>query len=229
LNIELDREVRGRDRARVGVLGLARVVSRDGLNFTVDVQPCQLTLPRVYAPLVGAQVPTIDPAIVQAQPPIRVGVRVTQGAQGLVMNSDVGVLQLGVNLRDPISGALPTGATDPQVVDTDRNGQPGVDLRVRVLGSDVRVYVATRGIFQLSSPVADPQDFGTSQTRTSPDQELDLVFDYDYQIYGSTGPIDVAEAARQSDAYDRENFVRETLSFRATAVDQAATCASLGR
>lgn len=78
-----------------------------------------------------------------------------QGAQGVRYSADMGLESIGF---DPAAtgGALPRGADDPGVRDSDRDGSPGATVEIRVAAGRARLYIVQRSHLVLSGRETGP-------------------------------------------------------------------------
>jgi hypothetical protein len=117
----------------------------------------------------------------------------------------------GARLADPVNDPLPTTADDPRVVDQDGDGQPGITVRVRVLGLiSGEVYVVQRLWKLLDGEVVAPDLIRGFLTWTNEQVTL-----------GASNPFLTAGGEAQVDP------VRERSYFVAIRVPTGTTCADL--
>jgi hypothetical protein len=74
---------------------------------------------------------------------------------GWLLEQDRQIILVGARLRDRIVDPLPTRANDPRVVDQDKDGKPGVTIRVAGIVSG-EIYVAQRSWTSLSGKLQAP-------------------------------------------------------------------------
>ncbi|HNR24197.1 MAG TPA: hypothetical protein PKG50_02020 [Candidatus Bipolaricaulis anaerobius] len=117
----------------------------------------------------------------------------------------------GARLADPVSDPLPTTADDPRMFDQDGDGQPGITVRVRVLGLiSGEVYVVQRLSKLLDGQVLAPDLIRGLLTWTNEQVTL-----------GASNPFLNAGGEAQVDP------VRERSYFVAIRVPAGTTCANL--
>ncbi len=108
-----------------------------GVNSSID--SVKTTIPRRFMKAMGV---TVRPARLVA----------VDGGYALDVPRHVQVL--GAELREPTSEYLPKKADDPRVVDQDKDGHPGVTIRVSGL-VDGSIYVVHRGSDRMRGQVLD--------------------------------------------------------------------------
>jgi hypothetical protein len=92
------------------------------------------------------------PALIDALPITHVRPVLTQTAGGLAYHADLGREWLGAAPAD----SLPRTPDDPQVLDSDGDGLPGVTLRVRLVTGEAELLVAQRTRAVLLGTVVSP-------------------------------------------------------------------------
>lgn len=96
----------------------------------------------------------IPDAFMQSLVPAARSAVVTEDAGVLRFEADEYVEVRGAVLDDPVHDALPVTADDPRVVDQDRDGHPGMTVRVKVLGLiEGETYIVQRVRYRLSGVV----------------------------------------------------------------------------
>jgi len=146
------------DLPLIGRIELATVV---GLLVDIEQQGRGLLLRRTYCfqdvratpPLVTTIIPD---RFIAALPPDSVTAWLEETAGGWRFVQDACVEIRGARLADPEREALPTHALDPRVFDQDRDGQPGLTIRVLVaglLGGDL--YIVNRTCARLDGWVLE--------------------------------------------------------------------------
>lgn len=95
---------------------------------------------------------TYPPALIASLPTTRVRPVLTETAGGLAYQADLGREWLGT----APAASLPRKPDDPQVLDSDGDGQPGVTLRLRLLTGEAELFVAQRTRAVLRGTVVSP-------------------------------------------------------------------------
>lgn len=99
----------------------------------------------------------LPPAFQRLLSELRLQAQLKPHAGGFLLEESPRVLVLGAKLADPAHETLPTDASDPRVVDQDRDGKPGVTVAVRGIVNG-EVYVVQRGATSLRGQ-SDAQGF----------------------------------------------------------------------
>lgn len=84
----------------------------------------------------------------RALPPVQVDAVLSRKGERTVFEQGAQTVVVGAKLRDPIREALPEDAEDERVFDQDRDGKPGVTVRVHGLASG-EVFVVQRSTSRL--------------------------------------------------------------------------------
>jgi len=95
---------------------------------------------------------TYPPALIASLPTTRVRPELTETADGLAYQADLGREWLGT----APAASLPRKPEDPQVLDSDGDGQPGVTLRLQLLAGEAELFVAQRTRAVLRGTVVSP-------------------------------------------------------------------------
>lgn len=117
----------------------------------------------------------------------------------------------GVRLQDPERDPLPTDPNDPRIFDQDKDGKPGMTIRVSVLGIiEGEIYIIQRDWNSLRSTTLTPalidglMEWGSEQV-----------------VIGASTPL----LASQSESVPDPK--RENSYFRTTRIDANMTCAQI--
>jgi len=179
-------------------------VSQDGDDVSLSVKLCDVTLPEVS----GYQ-PELDAAFVAGLDPVTLSGKVAHNG-GDTLEIEEGALVLGAALAHPTTDALPTDGNSSRVRDQDRDGHPGVSVKIPGYGS---IFSALRVRVGFSAPVDDAEDI-------SGDADLTL----DEAIYGdSIWFYDAASSFAESQQY--VNVVTATNRFE--LVRHVGTCSGV--
>jgi hypothetical protein len=157
---------------------------------------------------------TIPAAYVSTLAPFtRTGTYLPQGDGGAATLSMPTFTEVvGAQIADPANGALPTAAADPQVVDQDGDGKPGVTIKIGGLVSG-DLYVVQRQKSDLSG-------IATGSLRV----EGHYGFTSEQVILGSTSAL-LQSAASGQQAVTDPNTCAST--FTMVRLGDAATCADV--
>ncbi|MFN4218291.1 MAG: hypothetical protein ACK4HB_03310 [Candidatus Bipolaricaulia bacterium] len=117
----------------------------------------------------------------------------------------------GVRLQDPEKDALPTDPNDPRIFDQDKDGKPGMTIRVSVLGLlEGEIYIIQRDWNSLRSTTLTPQiidgliEWGSEQV-----------------VLGASNPLLAGQSENTPDPK------RENSYFRTTRIDPTMSCAQI--
>lgn len=105
----------------------------------------------------GPAQPSIPEAFTQAIPTVTAPFRVwTEGEQVLFAKDAVPTV-IGAELLDPTRDALPTRANDPRVKDQDKDGKPGVTIKVSGSLINGEIYLVQRLNYSWQGRVSQPR------------------------------------------------------------------------
>jgi hypothetical protein len=94
---------------------------------------------------------TFPAAFIKALPPVRIDAAISQRGGEKFLSSTTQTLVIGAQLERPQHETLPQAANDPRVIDQDKDGKPGMTVRVDGLVSG-EIYVVQRSSTQYSGP-----------------------------------------------------------------------------
>lgn len=116
-----------------------------GSAVTYTETVCGLVTEKVF----GAETTYTDAFIRSVGVKRRTGILAGVGT-GAVFRAGPYAQWFGVDLKDPMKDPLPTDPKDPRLVDTDKDGQPGVTVKINhpMVGAG-DVYVAQRSVVRL--------------------------------------------------------------------------------
>ncbi|MCS7198575.1 MAG: hypothetical protein NZ930_07885 [Candidatus Bipolaricaulota bacterium] len=114
----------------------------------------------------------------------------------------------GARLQNPDKDPLPTDPNDPRVFDQDRDGKPGVTIRVNVLGFiEGEIYIVQRDWNSLRSTIINPMiidglmEWGSEQV-----------------VLGASNPLLAGQAESSPDPKKENSY------FRTTRIEPNTTC-----
>ena len=203
MRLEDDREPDPADRFSQFDLRARALVTttQTGTAVELSVKLCDVALPMVQ----GYQ-PTLDPALIAGLPAVVLAGELTDGR----LTTAPAAIVLGAALADPVMDMLPRTSADARVRDQDRDGKPGVSIKVGSLG---KIHAAMRVLLALDAPV-------TTAASISGDAELRL----DQAILGDDIFFyDAAGAAAESEGH--VTVVSATNAFRMKS--NVGTCAQV--
>jgi len=122
-------------------------VKHDGKRLRGEGRLCDLRL-ESSTRLVKTTFPA---AFINALPPVRVDAAISQRGDESFLSSGTQTLVIGAELKRPEHEALPEVASDPRVIDQDKDGKPGMTVRVDGIVSG-EIYVVQRSSTQYSGP-----------------------------------------------------------------------------
>ncbi|HXS18049.1 MAG TPA: hypothetical protein VN764_12720, partial [Polyangiaceae bacterium] len=122
-------------------------VKHDGKRLRGEGRLCDLRL-ESSTRLVKTTFPA---AFINALPPVRVDAAISQRGGESFLSSGTQTLVIGAELKRPEHEALPEVASDPRVIDQDKDGKPGMTVRVDGIVSG-EIYVVQRSSTQYSGP-----------------------------------------------------------------------------
>lgn len=102
---------------------------------------------------------SVSDASIRSLPAHTASLRVWEESGTLHFAQDPQVLVAGANLADPIRDALPVRGDDPRVVDTDRDGKPGMTSSVSAPFISGQVYFVQRSVTSYAGKQAANGDF----------------------------------------------------------------------
>ncbi|MFC2100012.1 hypothetical protein ACFLSF_04195 [Candidatus Bipolaricaulota bacterium] len=128
-------------------------IEQDGSAITMLDRYC-FTVVNDGTPLVTTKIP--DEFMASLVPTTRTAV-LRETDAGISFEQPTYVEVRGAALSDPLAEALPIDPLDPRVIDQDGDGQPGMTVRVTILGIiQGETYVVQRVQYRLSGWVVDP-------------------------------------------------------------------------
>ena len=128
-------------------------VTQDGETLTMRDRYC-FTLVDDGTPLVKTEIPEAFMAALVPTPRTAV-LRATE--EGIAFDAANYVEVRGAVLDDPLTDPLPIDPVDPRVIDQDGDGQPGMTVRVTVLGIvEGETYIVQRVQYRLTGWVIGP-------------------------------------------------------------------------
>jgi len=128
-------------------------VAQDGETLTMRDRYC-FTLVDDGTPLVKTDIPEAFMAALVPTPRTAV-LRATE--EGIAFDAANYVEVRGAVLDDPLTDPLPIDPVDPRVIDQDGDGQPGMTVRVTVLGIvEGETYIVQRVQYRLAGWVIGP-------------------------------------------------------------------------
>ncbi len=117
----------------------------------------------------------------------------------------------GVRLQDPEKDPLPTDPNDPRIFDQDKDGKPGMTIRVSVLGFiEGEIYIIQRDWNSLRS---------TTLTPTTIDGLIE--WGSEQVVIGASNPLLAGQSENTPDPK------RENSYFRTTRIDPNMSCAQI--
>lgn len=196
----------------VKLLGKVEINEQDGSDVEFSLYPCHIVLPRV-----GDYQPLVDDAFLQQYVP-SIPYSATLSEEGR-LDAPTEAILFGVrNLANPLTDPLPASASSPLVYDQDRDGKPGISVKIDtgILGTR-KVYAAARLLAGFQGRVeANGNLLGTADG------------DFAWQIYGDDIPfVDVASLA--ADAMSGSEIVRKDARFIALPQGASLSCAEVKR
>ncbi len=173
----------------------AHVATRqEGDDVTFTVKLCDVRLPEV-----GGYQPELDPAFVRTIPTFEVSGTIAANMDGARrLSSEDAALVLGAQLANPLTDALPA-ANSTRLRDQDRDGNPGVSIRIPGYG---HIYGAMRVKLSIDAPLSNPATINGAA-------EIDLT----QKIYGDDIWFYDA-AASAAEAAPHTNVVSAMNTFR---------------
>lgn len=196
----------------LSITGVATVV-QNGPAISMRIKACHLGLPDMEGKAL-----TVKDADLQRVSPVSVeGLLVEisddseQEVVGYRFETSPAVLQLGVDLANPLEDSLPESGNDSRIVDADQDGKTGMTARI----SFFKIRGAAKLVFALSADIND-----TFTITGDPQPSLSR------QAYDDTIPgKDVAEMLAESDAITE--FLSQESQFEMTAIPEgtAVNCA----
>lgn len=130
-------------------------VRRDGADVFVGTRICA-----VRQDPIGRVRTVLDSAFVGALPSWESRATIQGTGPWLIVIAEYAAV-IGADLEDPTSNPLPGSADDPRITDPDRDGHPGITVRIEGLVSG-EVYVVQRMVRGLEGELAlDGRMFGT--------------------------------------------------------------------
>ena len=67
---------------------------------------------------------------------------------------------LGVQLNDLVNEALPTKSNDPRLIDADKDGKPGVTVKIKLFGRvDGEIYITRKEVFEYNMELQNDGSF----------------------------------------------------------------------
>jgi len=136
-----DLPVLGKSTSTSVTYGIA-VVARAGEGLTVTEQGCHVDVQSS-----GSVSTSVPDAIAQSVAPAAHELRAWEEASALKWARPLVVIPVGVKLADPAKDSLPTAATDPRVWDQDKDGKPGVTVKVTgFVSGDIHVVQRQRNV-----------------------------------------------------------------------------------
>jgi hypothetical protein len=119
---------------------LSVVIRQEGSELWLSARTCSVQM--ANEPNLGQRL--ISQAFIDSMPPLHRRARLLRGEGGeLLFEAPRAYVVSGAWLEDPASGSLPASPEDPRVVDGDRDGLPG--LTVRLTGFPAGdIYIAQR-------------------------------------------------------------------------------------
>jgi hypothetical protein len=115
-------------------------------------------------------------AFQRSLPPVRIDATLKKQGSSVRFEQAPQTVVVGARLRDPIREKLPESADDARVVDQDRDGRPGVTVRVHGIVSG-EVFVVQRSTSQLRG-VQDEKGFSGQ-----------VIFQNEQSVLGATSPF----------------------------------------
>ena len=189
-------------------VGLAATTQRGGA-VDLSIRPCRVDLP----PADGTRM-FIPPGLLDRLDPVETPAYAYYDDDHPCLATAPAAVLLGLDLDDPLEGAVPERGDDPSVVDLDDDGNPGVSL----VAGWWRIYASARVVFDIAGAI-------DSSGRIPGMASLSL----DYAIYGDNVPFyDARTAAAEADA--AHHLVARDDRFLLIPVDGAPdirSCAAL--
>lgn len=128
-------------------------VAQDGETLTMRDRYC-FTVVDDGTPLVKTEIPDAFMSALVPTPRIAV---LRASDEGVAFQAANYVEVRGATLDDPVADPLPLDPLDPRVIDQDGDGQPGMTVRVTVLGIvKGETYIVQRVQYRLTGWVAGP-------------------------------------------------------------------------
>ncbi len=118
----------------------------------------------------------LPPAFQRSLPPVRIDATLKKQGDSVRFEQAPQTVVVGARLGDPIREKLPESADDARVVDQDRDGRPGVTVRVHGIVSG-EVFVVQRSTSQLRG-VQDEKGFSGQ-----------VIFQNEQSVVGATSPF----------------------------------------
>lgn len=173
--------------------------SQEGDDVTFTVKLCDVRLPQVS----GYQ-PELDPAFVRTIPTFEVAGTIAANMEGARrLSSEDAALVLGAQLANPLTDALPA-ANSTRVRDQDRDGNPGVSIRIPGYG---HIYGAMRVKLSIDAPLSNPATIDGGA-------EIELA----QKIYGDDiWFYDAAASAAEAEPHTRVVSAMNTFRMRGNA------------
>lgn len=202
--------------SQIPILGEMRAATRTLLRMEIDQTGGEATIrARVCSIEVGGGggvIRTIVPdALVASLPERNVDVRVRNEGGRVRIDGWEQIEILGATLTNPEADPLPQHVDDPTVTDSDRDGEPGVSVRVRGLVNG-EIHLVQRGWSRLD-------------TTTVTNERIDghIEWNNEQVILGATERVLRNAPPTWPDPSDRRNY------FRSVRLDPASTCADVIR
>ncbi len=195
------------ERTRTASTLVVLDVHQEGLVLSAQESACSTTIDNGTG-LVTTEIPE---AFIVSLPQVMWTATLETSDEGLRLVRPWVTSVSGARLADPESDPLPTSADDPRVIDQDRDGKPGLTVRVTVMGLiSGEVYVVQRDRSRLTGTVVSPDAIDGLVEWTS-----------EQSVLGASNPFLVGGTTARIDPVPEHSF------FRARRVSEATTCADL--
>jgi hypothetical protein len=198
--------------AELPVVGEARSSATAAMLFDLQVSGDKISGPgELCALYLTAHPDLLRPVLPQsylnAIPPQQFNGRLLADDNGLRLETKRAYVVLGAKLKNPLTDPLPSRADDASVDDTDKDGKPGVTMRVEGLAS-AEVYMASRRYDQMSGRLVSEHRF-----------EGAVMHDQEQTLLGASNPLlRVLPTMRPDPARSRFSMMR---------VDEKTRCADV--
>lgn len=201
MKLEDDRESGAARFSQFELRARALVTAKQtGKDVALSIKLCDAKLP-----LVSGYQPELDPSLIPAPPAVALTGVLADGR----LSTESAAIVFGAALADPVGDALPTTEGDARVRDQDRDGKPGVTIKLSV----GRIFAALRVRLALDASVSS-----TSTIAGSADLHLDQA------ILGDTIPfVDAAASAAEADAHVKVVSASNTFRMKGNV----STCAQV--